>query len=118
MVTVCKASVFGDYLLVAFEGMQDINLVQKYHSCDIFVSELDRGNDLEEGEYYYSDLIGLKVVNQNGDSRGEVVEIREMPQAEYLVVKYNGKNHLIPFIKEFILDVKENIVVNEIEGLF
>ena len=47
-----------------------------------------------------------------------MIEVRELPQAEYLVVDYKGKNVLIPFIKEFVLEVNEKIVVNEIEGLF
>lgn len=117
-VKIAKASEFGAYYLVAFENMQDINLVLKYHSDDIYISELDRKDELEDDEYYYSDLIGLKVINQNGEARGEVVEIREMPQAEYLVVLYNGKKTLVPFIKEFVIEVNEQIVVKEIEGLF
>jgi len=117
-VKVVKASIFGAYYLVAFEGMQDINLVLKYHSNDIYVSELDRKDELTEGEYYYSDLIGLEVVNQAGEARGKVVEIREMPQAEYLVVLFNCKRVLVPFIKEFVIDVNDKIVVKEIEGLF
>lgn len=112
----CKT--FGNYYLVSFEDKLDINLVEKYHSDDLYVSELDRQNELDEDEYYYSDLIGMSVVNQNNEARGEVIEIRELPQADYLVVKYNGKKVLIPFIKEFVTDVNEKIVVNEIEGLF
>lgn len=118
LVTVTKVSKFGDYLLVAFEGLQDINLVLKYHSDDIYVSELDRKDELDDNEYYYTDLIGKEVVNQNGESRGKVLEIRELPQAEYLVILYNGKNVLVPFIEKFILNVDEKIVVDEIEGLF
>lgn len=117
-VKVAKASTFNLYYLVAFEGMQDINLVLKYHSDDIYVSELDRKDELTEDEFYYSDLIGLEVINQEGQARGKVLEIREMPQAEYLVVMFNNKRVLIPFIKEFILEVNEKIVVKEIEGLF
>ena len=117
-VKVKKASVFGNYYLVSFEGLEDINLVEKYHSDDVYVSELDRANELDEHEYYYSDLIGLSVINQDGVDRGVVSEIRELPQAEYLVVKYNGKNVLVPFINEFILDVNDKIVIKEIEGLF
>lgn len=112
----CKS--FGNYYLVAFEDKLDINLVEKYHSDDIYVSELDRNNELETDEYYYSDLIGMSVINQNAEDRGVVVEIRELPQADYLVVKYNDKKVLIPFIKEFVTDVKDKIIVNEIEGLF
>ncbi|MBQ3253363.1 MAG: 16S rRNA processing protein RimM [Acholeplasmatales bacterium] len=117
-VKVKKASIFGNYYLVSFEGLEDINLVEKYHSDDIYVSELDRKNELEENEYYYSDLIGMNVINQNNESRGVVVEIREMPQAEYLVINYNNKKVLVPFINEFIVDVNEGIIVKEIEGLF
>lgn len=117
-VKVNKATVFGNYYLVSFCDLLDINLVEKYHSDDIYVSELDRANELAEGEYYYSDLIGKDVFNTNNEARGRVIEVRELPQAEYLVVKYNGKNVLIPFIDEFIADVNENIIIKEIEGLF
>ena len=89
-----------------------------FHSDDIYVSELDRNDELEENEYYYSDLIGLEVVNQNNEKRGVVLEIRELPQADYLVVNYNGKKVLVPFIPEFVVDVNDKIIVNEIEGLF
>ena len=115
---VARAVEFGAYYLVAFEGLLDINLVEKYHSDDVYVSELDRHHELEEGEYYYSDLIGLKVVNQNGEERGVVKEVRELPQASYLVIDYNGKNVLVPFIEKFILEVNDKITVDEIEGLF
>lgn len=117
-VKVSKVSIQGDHYLVTFEGYDDINKVLKYHSNDIYVSELDRGNELNEGEYYYSDLIGLNVVNQNNEARGVVIEIRELPQAEYLVIKYNEKNVLVPFINEFIIEVSDKIIVKEIEGLF
>lgn len=117
-VKVVRSVEFGQYLLVSFEGLQDINKVLKYHSCDIYVSELDRANELEEGEYYYSDLIGLEVVNQNNEFRGIVVEVRELPQAQYLVISYKEKNHLVPFIEQFVTAVDDKIHVNELEGLF
>lgn len=117
-VKVCKASEFGNFLLVAFEGLQDISLVEKYHSDYIYVSEIDRNDNLDENEFYYNDLIGKNVISENGEARGIVVEVRELPQAHYLVVEYNDKKVLVPFIDEFILSVGENIVVKEIEGLF
>ena len=41
-----------------------------------------------------------------------------MPHARYLVVKFNDKNYLIPFINEFIKEINDKIYINEIEGLF
>ena len=112
-----KTSNFKDCLLVSFEGLLDINLVQKYHSNDIYVSE-DNREQLNDDEFYYSDLIGLELINQHNESRGKVIEIRELPQACYLVVYYNNKSYMIPFIEEFILEIDDKIHINEIEGLF
>lgn len=116
-VVVNKVSEFKENLLVSFKDLLDINLVEKYHGDDIYVSELDR-EKLSSNEFYYSDLIGKIVFNQKGDFRGEVIEIRELPHAKYLVVKYNDKTHLIPFISEFIDKIDEKIYIKEIEGLF
>ena len=108
-----------DILYITFKGKEDINLVEKYRNDDIYISELDRNsNDLSDNEYYYSDLIGKKVFNQNNESRGEVIDIRNYPSSYYLCVKYNDKNVLIPFKDMFIKEVKDVIIINEIEGLF
>lgn len=117
-VKVSKASVFKNDYLVSFEGLEDINLVQKYHGDDIYISEFDRQDELGENEYYYNDLIGKSVVNQQGEDRGTVIEVRELPQADYLVISYLDKSVLVPFIKKFVTEVNEKITVKEIEGLF
>lgn len=117
-VVIHKVSPFGKYLLVSFENLLDINLVQKYHSDEIYISKDDRTEELEEDEYYYSDLIGKELINQYGKSRGIVKEVRELPACDYLYVSYNGKNYFIPFQEEFIVDVTDKIYIEEIEGLF
>ncbi len=115
---IIKSSFNSGYYYITLEGKEDINLVEKYHSNDIYVSELER-EKLDEGEYYYSELVGKKVLNQNGEDRGIVIEIREFPKSDYLSIKYNGKMVLVPFIDEFIKEVtSDTIIVNEIEGLF
>ncbi len=114
-----SSSRFSDgFYYIKLLGKEDINLVEKYHSKEIYVSELER-QKLPEGEFYYSELIGKKVINQNKEERGIVTEVRELPRCHYLVVSYNEKNYLIPFIDEFVKDIdNEYININEIEGLF
>lgn len=116
---VIKESDYTPHILVRFEGLEDINLVEKYKGSELFVSEAQQ-EKLEEGEYYYHELIGLEVINQNGDVRGKCISIREVPQGCLLVVqKPDGKNALVPFRNEFIQNVsKYRIIVKEIEGLF
>ena len=117
-VTVNNSSDYGKGLLVSFVGLLDINLVEKYHSDELFISEDDRVNELELDEYYHTDLIGKEVFNQHGKARGIVKEVKELPQCDYLFVNYNGKNYYIPFMKKFIISVSDKIVINELEGLF
>ena len=117
-VTVNNSSDYGKGLLVSFVGLLDINLVEKYHSDELFISEDDRVNELELDEYYHTDLIGKEVYNQHGKARGIVKEVKELPQCDYLFVNYNGKNYYIPFMKKFIISVSDKIVINELEGLF
>lgn len=115
-VIVHSSSVSGKYLLVSFENLLDINLVEKYHLDEIYVSEEDR-EELEDDEFYYSELIGCSVYNQNQVFRGVVEEIKEMPQCDYLYVAYNNMHYYVPFINEFVLEVTDKIIIQEIEGL-
>ncbi len=116
-VTISKVSPFGKYLLIRLEGLEDINLVEKYHLDDIYVSKDDR-EELEEDEFYYDEIIGLPLFNEQGQARGVVTEIKSLPQCDYLYVLYENKHYYVPFINEFVLEITDHIVIHEIEGLF
>ena len=118
LVTISKKRETNGYLYVAFENMEDINLVEKYHGDYIFISEEDR-EELEDGKHYYDEIIGKKVVNQNGVLKGICEDILDLPTSRYLSINVNGKEKLVPMIDEFIKEINDEcIIVNEIEGLF
>lgn len=110
---------FGNYLLVSFQGLLDINLVEQYHGDFIYISEEDRDlSELDENSFYISDLIDCAVYTDGNEYLGKVVEIENLPQCDYLVLNIDRKRKLIPFIDEFIVDVKEDkIIIKKIEGL-
>jgi 16S rRNA processing protein RimM len=61
---------------------------------------------LPEGEYYHHQLIGLKVVNEQGDVLGKVKEILATGANDVYIVRPEiGKEILIPAVDEFILAV-------------
>jgi len=104
---------------ITFVEYNDINQVEKYRGCEIYFDK-KLASDLEEDEFYFTELIGLDVFV--GDMFiGVCEDVREYPQSEIIVVSRKDQSPvLIPFIKEFIAEVdKENkkIVVIEWDGL-
>lgn len=53
--------------------------------------------ELKDNEYYWTDLIGLTVINKQGEILGKVVYIMETGSNDVLVVKGN-KEHAIPYL--------------------
>ena len=104
--------------LVSFVNYQDINLIEHFKGCTLVIDDTQL-EELAADEYYFHDLIGKKVYNQNNEYIGDVCDIRDLPHGEILEIKReNKKNGLVPFNKEFIIEVLEDsIIINEIEGL-
>lgn len=110
---------FKQSVIVKFKGIDDINDVERYRKCPLFVSR-ENAVPLEEDENYIADLIGLPVITDTGLDLGPLQDILQTGANDVYVVKYQGKELLIPSIKECILDVdleKGQILVHLLEGL-
>ena len=59
----------------------------------------------EEGEYYWSDLIGMDVINKGGVCLGKVVDLMETGANDVLVVVAESGQILIPFVEAYVGDV-------------
>lgn len=118
-VTIKKCKTVKGLEFVDFDEYTHINDIEKYKRCDLYISKEDVHEITEEDTYYFTDLIGLEVYEKS--FVGIVKDVREYPQAEYLVVDTKEKkNVLIPFIKEFVTDVdlkNKRITVTVPEGL-
>jgi len=77
--------------------------------------------ELDEDEFYLSDLLGCKVVTTDGKELGVVKNVLEQPAGDVLeVVGKDAVSTLIPFVSHFVKEVRtgENlIVVTLIEGM-
>jgi 16S rRNA processing protein RimM len=103
--------------LLVLKGYENINQVQAFNKAEIFVDSNEE-LDLEDHVYMEDDLIGLDVY-QGKTFKGKVIGVKNYPMDDYLLVKTNDKNVLIPFRDEFIVDMDEmTIKVVEMEGLF
>lgn len=106
--------------LLTFENHPNINDVEKYRDGILKVSDEQLG-DLEEGEFYYHEVIGCTVFTTEGMEIGTVTEILETGANDvWTVTPAQGKPHYIPYIEEVVkeVDVEEKrIVIEPMEGL-
>lgn len=106
--------------LLTFEGYPNINDVEPFRDGILKVSKEDLV-DLEENEFYYHEIIGLTVVEENGRVIGKVKEILSPGANDVWVVQRKGqKDALIPYIESVVkkIDLESEVVTVEIpEGL-
>ena len=111
---------FKKFVFVKFEGLDDINEVQKYKRCPLLVTR-DNAVELEEDEYFVADLLGLTIVDDSGVTIGKLENVIETGANDvYEVLTEDGGRILLPAIKECILDVdmEEGIIlVHLMKGL-
>ncbi|MCK7459936.1 ribosome maturation factor RimM [Idiomarina aminovorans] len=91
-------------LIVRLEGISDRDEAARLTGADICITA-DELPALADDEFYWRDLIGMRVVNTNGYDMGVVEQIMPTASNDVLVVKANsndgfGKSErLIPFIQ-------------------
>jgi len=97
----------GKGLVVHIEGVDDRDLAAGFCQRDIAISR-DLMPELEEGEYYWHQLEGLRVISRFGGGEhdfGTVVRLMETGANDVLVVRGDagGRERLIPYLPgEFI----------------
>lgn len=95
-------------IIVKLKGVDDREVAQTLANVEIGV-DLSVFPELEEGDYYWHDLIGCSVVNLEGYTMGTVTEMMETGSNDVLVVKANTKDafgkqeRLIPFLYEQVV---------------
>jgi 16S rRNA processing protein RimM len=81
------------------------------------LSELE---ELGEGEVFYHQLLGMKVVTVGGVEVGEIEEVYELEPADLLAVRGPEGLHHIPFLKSIVREVDPEavtMVIDPPEGL-
>ena len=105
------------FLIVSLEGVEDVNSAMPLKGKHVFIDRNDA--PLGKGEYFLQDIIGIRVVDMNGNDVGVLKEIFEAPASAVYVVQ-GAAEHLIPAVPEFIksTDVENGLMtVNMIEGM-
>lgn len=103
MLKIEKFTAQGDIFNVKFIGINDRDQALSLKGATVSVLRSDLPI-LTENEYYWTDLIGLKVINQQQEPIGTVTNLMDTGANDVLVVK-GDKQHLIPFVANYVIDV-------------
>jgi len=107
-------------LLVKFKGIETPEEAGKLRNTWVYVQSKDVP-PLPEGHIYQHELFGFQVVDEDGNSLGELVEIIETGANDVYVVRdESGKEILLPAIPSVILELdagRRLMRVHLLEGL-
>jgi 16S rRNA processing protein RimM len=94
----------GGKALVKFEDLNSLDQVESLVGLEIFLplSELPQ---LEDDQYYFHELIGFEVIDENLGLIGPVEIIYDLETQDLLGVTHQGKEVLIPIQDGIILKV-------------
>lgn len=119
-VNVTSVKYFKNMVILKFEQFHNMDQVIPYKGMDLLVTR-ENAIPLEEGEHFIVDLVGCKVVTDDGEDFGELVDVLQTGANGVYVVKMNdGKEVLLPVIDECVLekDVENKVIkVHIMKGL-
>ncbi|MFK3812779.1 ribosome maturation factor RimM [Bacillus halotolerans] len=119
-VTVSTYRLHKQFHLLQFKERQSLNEVEELKNAIIKVPEEDLG-ELNEGEFYFHEIIGCEVFTEEGELIGKVKEILTPGANDVWVIGRKGKKDaLIPYIESVVkqIDVSEKkIEIQLMEGL-
>ena len=91
----------GKNVIARLEGCEDRSAAEALTGCRILINP-EQLPGLQDGDYYWSDLIGLKVESLQGESLGVVASMIETGADDVMVL--NGdRERLIPFVIDDIV---------------
>ncbi len=103
----------GDVIVATAQDVPDRNAAESLRGCRVFVSRASFPT-AGIGEYYWVDLIGLAVVNRQGEALGEVADLLDTGAHSVLRVVQTADGsaeakaaveRLVPFVAAYVDDV-------------
>ena len=116
---ITEVASFTRHTLLSIEGITKADQAKELVGSVILVEKW-RFKNLPDGEYYWFEIIGLKVYSDDGELLGEVKEILTSGGNDVYVVKDAVREYLIPATASVVkrIDLKNGLmVIHILEGL-
>ena len=103
-IKVFHTSIFKSFVLADLEGINDMDAAAAMKNTTLYAAREDF--DLEEGDYFIVDLIGLHVVDvDNGTKYGTIKDVINRGSSDIYVIKTEGGERMMPAVEEFVKNV-------------
>ena len=111
---------FKQFVILKFKGFDNINDIERYKGKNLYVTR-ENAVRLRRNEYFIADLIDINVYNEDDGLLGVLTDVITTGANDvYEVILEDGREVLIPAIKQCILEVdieERKMKVHLLEGL-
>lgn len=109
----------GNMVIMKIKDIDSIELAEKLKTKNMYIGR-EQGRELEEGEFFVSDLIGLDVFTVDGEKVGVLKDVLQHAINDVYVISSGEKEYLIPSIEKFVptIDLDQNkMIIDPIKGM-
>lgn len=111
---------FKQMVILKFKGLDNMNDVERFRQKSLYVTRANAVK-LRKDEYFIADLIGIRVFDEENKELGVLEDVMVTGANDVYVIKMvDGRELLLPAIKQCILDVdvpEGHMQVHVLEGL-
>lgn len=118
-ITACRPH--GNVVIIKLDGVDTVEEAQKLRNKTLYMNRADA--KLGKGDWFIQDLIGCTVydADDNEKTYGKLTDVAETGANDIWFIENNGKEYIIPAIKDVVINVDvENgsVFIRPLKGIF
>ena len=107
-------------LLLSFEGFSDRNAVESLRNVLLLADVDPEEANISDDDFHISQIVGCEVRDNSEKYWGVVTDVLNLPGQDTLVIAFEDREILVPFVRAFVpsVDIKKKVIlVQGIESL-
>jgi 16S rRNA processing protein RimM len=108
-----------DFFILQLRGVDDRDAAEQLRGSSVWISS-EKTEKLPDGEYYWSEIIGLQVLTEEDQILGRIEAVFPTGSNDVYVCRGGGREILLPAIEEVVrkIDTEQGVmVVRLLKGL-
>jgi len=108
-----KTKWHSDQLLIHIENIDDRDIAKRYTNLNIGINRKQLP-ELEKGEYYWLELVGLTVIDQNNHELGKIEYFEATGSNDVFVVK-GETEYCLPYLDDVVKEIDLEAGIMKVE---